>query len=310
MTMKKSCILFLTFGCLTSITAGCSKETLPTSSTAATAAVTTTAASMTTAAPSASVTVMETNEALPTPDDTLETYAEQLASSAILEHYNNSFVPEECLAEGHLILEEDVSDGILTIYALTMYGGYSFHNVDYFVKSSGTGVIPAVMTFDLRLNSHTPLLSFELPEDGSGYSESVKKMFPEHLWDRVLTIQEDDRRTLTAMEQDYAKRYLSEIGRSALVGEYADFNHELLTDVGISTEVSNRLLEYEKDIGPYPNWHGSTEKIENQIRYMYSVFYDEESSQIIYEKRVFDSMETVEKFVFDAETGEKRSDSL
>lgn len=309
MTMKKSCILFLTFGCLTSITAGCSKEALPTSSTAATAAVTTAAVSMT-AAPSAAVAVMETNEALPDPSDTLETYADQLASSAILEHYNDYFVPEECLAEGHLILEEDVSDGILTIYALTIYGGYSFHNVDYFVKSSGTGVIPAVMTFDLRLNSHTPLLSFETPEDGSGYSESIKNLFPEHLWDRVLTIQEDDRSALISMEQEYAKRYLSEIGRSALVGEYADFNHELLTDVGISTEVSNRLLEYEKEMGPYPTWHGSTEKLEQDIRYMYSVFYDEESSQIIYEKRVFDTMETVEKFVFDAETGEKRSDSL
>lgn len=309
MTMKKSCILFLTFGCLTSITAGCSKEALPTSSTAATAAVTTAAVSMT-AAPSAAVAVMETNEALPDPSDTLETYADQLASSAILEHYNDYFVPEECLAEGHLILEEDVSDGILTIYALTIYGGYSFHNVDYFVKSSGTGVIPAVMTFDLRLNSHTPLLSFETPEDGSGYNESIKNLFPEHLWDRVLTIQEDDRSALISMEQEYAKRYLSEIGRSALVGEYADFNHELLTDVGISTEVSNRLLEYEKEMGPYPTWHGSTEKLEQDIRYMYSVFYDEESSQIIYEKRVFDTMETVEKFVFDAETGEKRSDSL
>lgn len=309
MTMKKSCILFLTFGCLTSITAGCSKEALPTSSTAATAAVTTAAVSMT-AAPSAAVAVMETNEALPDPSDTLETYADQLASSAILEHYNDYFVPEECLAEGHLILEEDVSDGILTIYALTIYGGYSLHNVDYFVKSSGTGVIPAVMTFDLRLNSHTPLLSFETPEDGSGYNESIKNLFPEHLWDRVLTIQEDDRSALISMEQEYAKRYLSEIGRSALVGEYADFNHELLTDVGISTEVSNRLLEYEKEMGPYPTWHGSTEKLEQDIRYMYSVFYDEESSQIIYEKRVFDTMETVEKFVFDAETGEKRSDSL
>jgi hypothetical protein len=34
------------------------------------------------------------------------------------------------------------------------------------------------------------------------------------------------------------------------------------------------------------------------------VFYDEETNQIIYEKRFFGTNETVEKFVYDAKTGE------
>lgn len=292
--ITKPCLVLLTFGYLTAVLTGCQKDDIYETR-------------ITTVVPASQPVTVETNVQIdPEERESSSDYLDQLVSAAILEQNADSYLSDECPAEGHMILEEQEQDGILTLYALTMYGEYAFHNVDYFVKSSGTGAIPTVMKFDLRLNSHTPLISIERPEDGSGYIESIKTIFPEHLWDRVITIQEDDANTLTAMEQEYAKQYLVKLGRDALIGNYADFEHTLLTDLGISVEVSNHLLEYEKDMGPYPNWHGSTEKIEYGVRYMYSVFYDEETSQIIYEKRVFDSMETVEKFVFDAETGEKQ----
>ena len=56
-------------------------------------------------------------------------------------------------------------------------------------------------------------------------------------------------------------------------------------------------------MGPYPSWHGTLEKVEDGERYMYSVFFDEETNQIIYEKRFFGTHESVEKYVYDAETG-------
>lgn len=294
--IKKPVLIFLTFGYLTAILTGCKKEEIYETR-------------VTTLIPVTSPVVVETNVQLdPEEKETSSDFFDEVVASAILEHNMDSSLQEECSAEGHIILEQTEEDGIATIYALTVYGGYAFHNVDYFVKSTGTGVIPVVMKFDLRLNSHTPLISMEYPVDGSGYLTSIKEMFPEHLQDRALNIQKDDHDTLTVMEQEYARKYLAELGRDALIGDYADFEHQLLTDLGISPEVSNKLSEYEKELelGSYPYWHGSKEKIEDGIRYMYSVFYEEETNEIIYEKRVFDTMETVEKFVFDAETGEKR----
>jgi len=246
---------------------------------------------------------VETNEAIPEPD-IAGSVMEKLVSDSILEENSGHYLQGECQGEGHIILDEVEVDGISTVYALMMYGEYEFQNVDYFVKTAGTGVIPVVLQYDIRLNSHTPLVSFEWPADGSGYNESIKQMFPEYLWDRVLSIQEEDRTKLEKMEREYARQYLEEMGRDAVVCDYRDFEHTLLTDLGVSVEVSNKMLVHEKLMGPYPDWVGSTEKVEDGVRYMYSLFYEEETNEIIYEKRVFETDETVEKFIYDAETGE------
>lgn len=247
---------------------------------------------------------VETNVAVPE-ESSEEMFIDSIVANAILEENADRYLGGECRGEGHIILEEVEEDGISTVYALMMYGEYEFQNVDYFIKTSGTGVIPVVMQFDLRLSSHTPLISFEWPMDGSLYNESIKVMFPDHLWNRVLSIRDEDRAVLEEMEHGYAERYLNEIGRDAVIGDYGDVaNRTFLTDYGIRVEVSNKMLVNQKLMGPYPSWHGTREKVENGVRYIYSVFYEEETNQIIYEKRVFDTMETVEKFVYDASTGE------
>ncbi len=249
---------------------------------------------------------LETNEAiLETLPEGTPTFMDMVVSEAILEENKDHYMGGECQGEGHIILEEVEENGISTVYALMMYGGYEFQNVDYFIKTSGTGVIPVVMKFDLRLSSSTPMISMEWPMDGSGYNNSIKRMFPEHLWDRTLSIQDEDREILEAMERGYAERYLEEMGRDAVIGDYADVqNRTLLTDHGISVEVSNKMSVNEKLMGPYPGWHGTRENVENGVRYIYSKFYEEETNQIIYEKCVFDTMETVEKFVYNAKTGD------
>ena len=221
----------------------------------------------------------------------------------ILNQNRSWYTGEECQAEGHIILEHEEQDGVTTVYALMMYGEYQFQNVDYLIKAAGTGVIPVVLSFGEHEDGRE-FTQMTWPEDGSGYNESLKEMFPEHLWDRVLIIQEEDRELLTTMERAYAEEHLNMTGRDAVIGDYADVERTYLTDYGVSVEVSNKLLGYEPDLGPYPSWHGTLEKVEDGERYLYSVFYEEETGQITYEKRFFGTHETVEKFVYDAETGE------
>ena len=242
-------------------------------------------------------------EAVETTLASTEEELDQKVTEIILEHNRPMFTGEECQAEGHIILENEEQHGVTTVYALMMYGEYQFQNVDYLIKAAGTGVIPVVLSFgeheDGREFTH-----MTWPEDGSGYNESIKEMFPEHLWDRVLIIQEADRALLTAMERAYAEEHLKMTGRDAVIGDYADVERTILTDHGISVDVSNKLFAYEEKLAPYPSSHGTLEKVEDGERYLYSVFFDEETNQIIYEKRFFGTNETVEKFVYDAETGE------
>lgn len=304
MNIKKKLILWGAIGCLAIGCGGCYKEVCYT--TAAPTEATTAAVNQETEKLQES----KENAAVETNTQEVEIHSEgtlidHVVANAILQENSKWFVGDECQAEGHIILEEVKEDGFSTVYALMMYGEYAFENVDYFIKSAGTGVIPVVMKFDLRLSSSTPLVSIEWPEDGSGYNVSIKRMFPEHLWNRTLTIQEEDREILTEMERGYAERYLEALGRDAVIGDYADVERTFLTDHGISVDVSNKMNGYLKTMGPYPGWHGSTEKIEDEVRYLYSVFVDEEVGQIIYEKCVFDTLETVEKYIYDAETGDE-----
>lgn len=303
--MKKLYLFGMLLGCMALFLAGCGNKasyttTAASENTSQTAAEAIGAEMTTEEATAVESTVAETTVAETImPEEDLDSKVAEI----ILEQQSTWYTGEECQAEGHIILEYEEADGLTTVYMLTMYGEYQFQNVDYLIKASGTGVIPAVLSFREDKNGETEVTDFEWPADGSGYNDSIKEMFPEHLWDRVLTILEEDREVLTAMERGYAERYLAMLGRDAIIGDYADVGRTYLTDYGISVEVSNKMVEYEKDMGPYPSWHGSLEKVEDGERYMYSVFVDEEEKQIEYEKRVFETGETVEKYVYDAETG-------
>ena len=230
---------------------------------------------------------------------------EQAVSAAILNE--KMYSGEECRAEGHIILETEENEKTTVVYALTMYGEYQFQNKDYFVKSAGSGVIPAVLTYETKTDGSYVLQSFRWPEDGSGYVQSIQEMFPEELWENCISIAEEDREELEAQEQAYAAAYLEMLGREAEIGDYGDFPHTLLTEEGVSVEASNRLLEYSREVGEYPMWIGSLEKVEDGVRYIYEQILEKENQRILYRKTEYGTGTVAESFEFDMETGEMLS---
>lgn len=58
----------------------------------------------------------------------------------------------------------------------------------------------------------------------------------------------------------------------------------MLTEAGVSVEVSNRLLEKEGIIPDCPSWLGNLEKLENGVRYRYEKTYDSQKKEIIFTK--------------------------
>lgn len=233
---------------------------------------------------------------------------DQAVGLSVLSFNRDRYLAAECAAEGHILLGKAAStDGGTIVYALTMYGEYQFQD-NAFVKESGSGVIPAVMTFSYDESAGYVLESFELPEDGGYYIESIHELFPEKLWDRCISIADADIDDLTRQEQGYALRYVQQLGRDARIGDYGDFPHTLLTDAGVSVEVSNLLCDAGKFDGmwKYPDWIGNEEWLEDGVRYVYAMSLDDKAHEIIYTKSEYDTGTVIERHVIDALTGEEK----
>ncbi len=232
---------------------------------------------------------------------------------AVLEFNEERYGAEgtgEASGEGHILMDKDGDDasGEQVCYCLAMFGKYEFQDGN-FVKCAGSGVIPTVITLDINEEGEYNLVSYKEAEDGNDFVDSIKENFPEKLWSRCITVEDDDANELERQERAYAEEYLSQIGREdAEIGSYADYEHPIATDLGISEEVSNKLIDivsgdtFEKNC---PYWFGEREVLEDNVRYIYKVEYDEKAKEITYSKTDYETGEVIESSVYDATTGEK-----
>lgn len=235
---------------------------------------------------------------------------DEAIAEVILQQNNDKYPANyEACGEGHIIMDMVKHGNKVTVYALTMYGAYQFQDGN-FVKDSGSGVIPAVIQFRKENNGVWNLENYQEPLDGGLYHDSVHSLFPDELWDRCISTQEDDKQELKRQERSYAEAYLKTIGRNADIGDYSDFPHTIPSDAGISTEVSNKIDEIRKYAeGPLsyaPFWFGTVEQVENGVRYLYEHRYDAEKNEILFSKIVYETQEIVEQTVFDSYTGEQK----
>ncbi len=219
-------------------------------------------------------------------------------SKAILELNSKSRWLGECPAEGHIIFGTKKKDSIVTVYMMERYSSYGFED-GWFIEQGGHS-IPAVMRFELKDGIYS-FLDVEYAEDGANHIKSIKRMFPKIYEGRVNNLTKKEQESLDSQREAYAKAYLDSIGRQAPIGDYSDLNVVLLTDVGVSVEVSNKLLGIKTnfDTGKI----GWFEQIENDVRYIYRTSYAQEQSRIIYTKENYETKEIVEKIEVDSLTG-------
>ena len=119
----------------------------------------------------------------------------------------------------------------------------------------------------------------------------------------VIEKDDEDESNLTFQEEKYAKDYLKSIGRSAQILKYKDFDHILLTDRGVSVEVSNKIPG--KELPNYPYWIGKCEKIENGMRVVYEMIYNQNDKYIVFKKYEYESKNELEFIKYNAQTGER-----
>lgn len=206
----------------------------------------------------------------------------------------------ECPAEGHIILGTKEDENVLKVYTLTMIGNYGFENGN-FVKVYGTGTIPMVFNFE-KINNEYRLIDYKEPIDGAYNLESKKEMFPVIYYPRVLGYNESDNKKLKKQERKYAEDYLKKIGREAKIGSHSDFEYVSSTDLGVSVDVSNKLIDY--TYRGYPLHIGTCEQIENGVRYVYEREYDKSKNEIRFKKYNYETKEVIELIRVNSVTGE------
>jgi len=192
---------------------------------------------------------------------------EQAVSAAILDQ-GKGYLNGECNTEGHVILDTEERAGAVKAYTVASVGWFGFEN-GVFTKISGSGAIPTVMTFSRNKNGTYSLLAYQEPVDGSGYTESLKKLFPAQLHKQVLTTQ-DSYSDLARQQEEQAALYLKGLGRAVQVR--AGFVAKKLPKLDV--EASNKLFaEFTKDnafLNSCPYWLGTREQIEDGVRYIYA----------------------------------------
>lgn len=203
----------------------------------------------------------ETLSANPTTGDLDETVGLAIQSR------RTAYGAGETATEGHLVLDSEESNGTVKVYTIASFGAFGFEN-GIFTKVSGSGAIPTVMIFSRDENGAYSLLEYKEPQDGAGYIDSIKKMFPQKLRDRVLSSQ-GDYPDLVRQQEVQAAEYLKSIGRTAEVS--AAHVDKKLPDINV--DASNKLFaeytKYDLFLNNCPYWIGDREKIENGVRYTY-----------------------------------------
>ncbi|MFZ5643689.1 MAG: DUF4825 domain-containing protein [Bacillota bacterium] len=188
------------------------------------------------------------------------------AVSLTIKDENTKYGEGETTTEGHIILGTREDNGNVKAYTIASFGAFGFEN-GIFTKVSGSGAIPTVMIFSKNENGEYSLLEYKVPEDGAGYVDSIKKMFPKELWDKVLSA--DKYPELIRQQEEQAEKYLQSIGRNAKVS--AAHVDKKLADIDV--QASNKLFaEYTKFnafLNSCPYWLGTRERVENGVRYIY-----------------------------------------
>ncbi len=257
--------------------------------------------------PAEAVTESSTEEII---EDARPTSLDDALGLAVLEYNEEFFDQGEVAGEGHILLDKDGSDskGEQICYTITCYGRYEFENGN-FVCCAGNGAIPCVIRLMINEDGEYNTVSYEPAPDGSNFVDWIKDNFPEKYWSRCITVEDDDKIELERQQRSYAEEYLSTIDREDVeVGYYSDFEYELLTDEGVSVDVSNVMLDVQSGEtfeNKCPYYVGDREVIEEDVRYTYKTEYDKKKGQIIFSKTEYDTGDEVEKSVYDAKTGDK-----
>lgn len=165
-------------------------------------------------------------------------------------------------------VEHDNSGSVkdtLELYIIFNYGGYQLID-NVFCKAGGTDSIPAVITIECREDSIKDqtafrIVDFQLPDNGMKWKETIQELFPEDLWNPILTF--DETGELNEEMDANAIDYLKSIGMGEIYVE-SDFQRKTFP---LPDEMNKLLVTIFPN---YPDWNGSSSTYINRERFYYA----------------------------------------
>ncbi len=223
-------------------------------------------------------------------------------TAAILEQNQGKYLPGECYGVGYKIIERLAEENILSVYALTEYVEYRFED-DVFVNVSGSNP-KVLMRFQRREDDSYDLIYYTRLDVLSGLSDEEMEGLLQPLMEtgKEYTYTEKDIQEVRKQADQYASRYLESIGRAAEIGIRQNHAGQLLEELVSAGELLDKLFK-DEEIGLYPNWTGTTERLENGERYVYRTMFDEEAQKIVYTKMQYNTKEIVKEITVDVANG-------
>ncbi|MCW3490470.1 M56 family metallopeptidase [Dethiobacter alkaliphilus] len=172
----------------------------------------------------------------------------------------------EVVTAGHVILGKQSANGTVTVYTLASLGWFGFEN-DIFTIVSGSSGVPTVLTFNVDDNGRYSLLEYREAQDGGGYADSVREMFPRELWDKVLSPPPYPQ--LSAQQEAQAVQYLQEQGINAEISmNYVEKSLPEI-DVEASNKLFSEITKTNPSLNKYPYWLGTRHIVEDGKRFIY-----------------------------------------
>ena len=221
-------------------------------------------------------------------------------TDAIVEENQGKYLPGECYGVGYKIIESFEEDDILSIYALIEYAEYRFED-NAFVSISGTN--PRVlMRFRVTEEKNYDLMFYTRLDIFSDLPEEEIEMLLQPLTDsgKDYLYTELDLKEVRAQVDEDAAKYLRSINRIAEVGVRRDHDGQRLVELVSNADFVMELLK-DEELSLYPDWTGTTERIEDGERYIYQTVFDEVRQEIIYTKMEYGTNRVIKSTVVDVQ---------
>ncbi len=222
--------------------------------------------------------------------------------SAIIETNKGKYSPGECCGVGYKVMETFEEDGILSVYALTTYLEYGFED-NVFVNISGTNS-KNLMRFRLTADQGYELCFYTRLDVYSGLSEEELETLVQPLKDsgKQYLFTDQDLQEIRKQADEEASEYLKSINRTADVGERQSHEGKRIEEIVLNEDLLYKLLK-DIELSFYPDWLGTTEKVENGERYIYQTDFDRERQEITYTKTDYKTGAVVNKIAVDILNG-------
>lgn len=162
---------------------------------------------------------------------------DEAISQMIIDEVNPTYF---CAAEGHKIFGTAQNGDELTVYGYMSFNAYNFVNgclTDY----GNGGHNPFVAIF-VSKNNNYELKEVKYPQDGMGYGDSIREMFPADFERKALNPY-DYLDELKKQEFSQAEAALKEAGIICKVADYNDFDRVYIPD-----EADKNMADYQKYI--------------------------------------------------------------